>query len=159
GPFFHELPLAHPDRGYRQTPATYRNLAPPGFTEPFTVVHNTSIGIGKSLIFHGGRTLDPSHNWDHTHFQVGGGIADTEGSGQMRAFALDFALKSDSPQIVTSYFSIDDLPVYRGLAGHYPVCDRWFAALPVGTFPNRLAALQGNVPFLHNIQMDNATLG
>src|SRR4029453_5708494 len=57
GHFFHELPLAHPDRGYRQTPATYRNLAPPGFTEPFTVVHNTSIGIGKTLIFHGGGTL------------------------------------------------------------------------------------------------------
>jgi phospholipase C len=157
--FFHDLPLAYPDRGYRQTPATYRNTPSPGFTEPFAVVSNTSIGIGRSLIFPGVRPLDPSHNWEHTHFQVGGGTADTEGSGQMRGFAIDFAHKSDSPQIVMSHFGIDDLPVYKGLARHYPVCDRWFAALPVGTFPNRLAALQGNVPFLHNIQMDNATLG
>jgi hypothetical protein len=31
----------------------------------------------------------------------------------------------------------------------------WFPALPVGTYPNRLSMLQGNVPFLHNIPLDD----
>jgi phospholipase C len=158
--FFHELPLAHPGKGYQQTPPTYLNTAPPGFKEPFSPVRNISIGIGNSLIFRpSGRASDPNHNYDHTKFQVGGGTEATLATGQMRGFAADFAEKSDSPQIVMSYLSIDDLPVYKALAKYYPVCDRWFAALPVGTFPNRLASLQGNVPFLFNVYMDDPSLG
>jgi phospholipase C len=158
--FFHDLPLAFPGKGYQRAPASYRNAASPGFREPFSIVRNTSIGIGNSLIFrYTGTHADPSHNYDHTIFQMGDGTDATIGTGQMRGFAADFAKKSDSPQIVMSYFAIDDLPVYKGLAKHYPVCDRWFAALPVGTFPNRLAALQGNVPFLYNIHMDDPSLG
>jgi phospholipase C len=158
--FFHDLPRAFPGKGYQGAPASYRNTAAPGFSQPFSVVRNTSIGIGNSLIFRfGGGHSDPSHNYDHTVFQLGGGTDATIGSGVMRGFAADFGKKSDSPQIVMSYFSIDDLPVYKGLVKNYPVCDRWFAALPVGTFPNRLAALQGNVPFLYNIKDDDPALG
>ena len=158
--FFHDLPLAHPGKGYRKPPASYRNTPPPGFKEPFRVVKNTEIGIGNSLIFvPSGRSSDPGHNYDHTLFQIGGGTEETVGTGEMRGFAADFAKQSDSPQIVMSYFGMDDLPVYKALAKYYPVCDRWFAALPVGTYPNRLASLQGNVPFLYNIHMDDPALG
>jgi phospholipase C len=158
--FFHDLPRAYPGRGYSRPPARYRNSAPPGFKEPFAVVRNTYIGIGNSLIFsRSRRSSDPGHNYPHTMFQIGGGSDATRGSGQMRGFAADFAKESDSPQIVMSYFGMDDLPVFKALANVYPVCDRWFAALPVGTFPNRLASFQGNVPFLFNVHMDDPSLG
>src|SRR4030095_3585796 len=49
--FFHDLPRAHPAKGYQPTPPNYRNTPPPGFKEPFSPVRNISIGIGNSLIF------------------------------------------------------------------------------------------------------------
>lgn len=158
--FFHDLPLEHPDKDYAKPPAGYRNIAPPGFKYPFSVVRNTNIGIGNNLIFGpGGRSTDPNHNYEHTLFQIGGGTEETKGSGEMKGFVADLARESDSPQIAISYFGMEDLPVYCALANWYPVCDRWFAALPVGTYPNRLASLQGNVPFLFNIHMDDPSLG
>ena len=158
--YFFDLPTAHPNRGYRRVPASYSNPPPPGFGEPMRPMPNSMIGVGNSLIFFpGNRSSDPNHNDTHTYFQIGGGTDDTQGTGEMRGFAADFAEESDSPQIVMGYFPLDDLPVYKGLAGHYPVCDRWFAALPVGTYPNRLSMLQGNVPFLKNVKMDDPSLG
>ncbi len=157
--YFHDLADTHPGRDYHKPPADYSNVAPPGFKEPFRPVRNTDIRIGKNLIFFPNRTSDPNHNLTHTSFQIGGGTDETIGSGEMRGFAADFAKQSDSPQIAMSYFGMDDLPVYKALAKHYPVCDRWFASLPVGTYPNRLSALQGNVPFLFNPHMDDPSLG
>lgn len=158
--YFHDLSLAYPDKGYSRPPDSYRNTPPPGFKQPFSVVRNTTIGLGNSLIFvPSGRSMDPSHNYPHTKFQIGGGTEATEGSGEMKGFAVDLARISDSPQVAMSYFGMEDLPVFKALANYYPVCDRWFAALPVGTYPNRLASLQGNVPFLYNIHMDDPSLG
>jgi phospholipase C len=158
--YFHDLGDAHPGRDYAKPPADYSNVAPPGFKEPFRPAKNTDIKIGKNLVFFpGNRSSDPGHNYTHTQFQIGGGTEETIGSGEMRGFAADFARQSDSPHIAMSYFGMDDLPVYKALANHYPVCDRWFASLPVGTYPNRLSALQGNVPFLFNPHMDDPSLG
>ena len=161
--YFHDLPTVYPGRGYRSVPASYANDPPPGFDQPFRPVKNTTIGIGKNLIFIGNeRSLDPNHNIDHTALQMSRGVKLPEGTrptGEMAGFAIDFAGETDSPQIVMSYFGMDDLPVFGALAGQYPVCDRWFAALPVGTYPNRLSMLQGNVPFLRNIKMDDPSLG
>lgn len=158
--YFHDLAATFPGRGYGSVPAGFTNAAPPGFGAPFGVVKNTDIGIGNSLIFRRpDRSLDPDHNYEHTLFQIGGGTEETRGSGDMNGFARDFARSSNSPQVVMSYFGMDSLPVYRTLANHYPVCDRWFAALPVGTYPNRLSALQGTVPFLHNIHPDDPAIG
>jgi phospholipase C len=157
---FHDLAATYPNRGYTSVPAGFTNAAPPGFGAPFGVVKNTDIGIGNSLIFRRpDRSLDPDHNYEHTMFQIGGGTEETRGSGEMNGFARDFARNSNSPQVVMSHFGMDALPVYKVLANHYAVCDRWFAALPVGTYPNRLSALQGNVPFLHNIQPDDPSIG
>ncbi len=158
--YFHDLGDVYPGRDYGKPPASYTNAPPPGFKEPFRPVRNTEIGIGKNLVFFpGNRSSDPNHNFTHTQFQIGGGTEETLGTGDMRGFASDFARQSDSPQIAMSYFGLDDLPVYKALANHYPVCDRWFASLPVGTYPNRLSALQGNVPFLFNPHMDDPSLG
>jgi len=160
--FFHDLADSFPGRGYSRVPPDFTNAAPPGFGAPFRVTKNVDIGIGHSLIFGRGNnvsSLDPNHNYEHTRFQIGGGTEDSLDTGEMNGFARDFAKDSDSPQIVMSYYGMESLPVYRALADHYPVCDNWFAALPVGTYPNRLSALQGNVPFLHNIHADDAAIG
>ena len=140
--FFHDLSTVYPGRGYQAVPASYRNPPPPGFGEPMMPIRNTSIGLGNNLIFlPGSRSADPNHNKEHTYFQLGGGTEATQGTGDMLGFAADFAKESDSPQIVMSYLALDDLPVLKAVAGQYPVCDRWFAALPVGTYPNRLSSL------------------
>lgn len=158
--FFHDLAATFPGRGYEAVPPGFTNAAPPGFGQPFGVVKHSDIGIGRSLIFERPhRSLDPHHNYEHTLFQIGGGTEATRGSGEMNGFARDFARGSDSPQVVMSHFGMESLPVYRVLAEHYPVCDRWFAALPVGTYPNRLSALQGTVPFLHNISPYDPAIG
>ena len=158
--FFHDLSATFPDRGYTPVPPGFTNAAPPGFGAPFGVTKNADIGIGNSLIFRRpDRSLDPDHNYEHTKFQIGGGTKETSESGEMNGFARDFANSSNSPQVVMSYFGMDSLPVYRTLADNYAVCDRWFAALPVGTYPNRLSALQGNVPFLHNILSSDPSIG
>ena len=160
--YFHDLAATFPNRGYTSVPAGFTNAPPPGFVEPIGVTKMGDVGIGNSLIFRDGqalRSLDPEHNFEHTMFQIGGGTHETAGTGDMNGFARDFAEDSDSPQIVMSYFGMDALPVYRVLADHYAVCDRWFASLPVGTYPNRLSALQGNVPFLHNISQDDPAIG
>jgi phospholipase C len=158
--FFYDLPTAYPGRGYGRVPASYTNPAPPGFTDPMRPVRNRDIGLGSNLFFvPGDRSSDLNHNKEHTWFQIGGGTEETQGTGAMKGFAADFATKSDSPQIAMSYFGLDDLAVFKALADQYPVCDRWFAALPVGTYPNRLTMLQGNVPFLHNIKKDDPAIG
>ena len=158
--FFYELAAAYPGRGYRAVPAGYSNPPPPGFGGPFKPIRHTDIGLGSNLIFlPGSRSADPNHNKEHTDLQIGGATDATRGSGEMLGFVADFATESDSPQIVMSYFGLDDLPVFKALADQYPVCDQWYAALPVGTYPNRLSSLQGNVPFLHNVDMADPSLG
>jgi len=160
--FFHDLADTFPGRGYSRVPPDFTNVAPPGFGAPFGVTKNADIGIGNSLIFGWGAntsSLEPEHNLEHTAMQIGGGTEETKSSGAMQGFTVDFAKESDSPQIVMSYYGMESLPVYRVLADNYPVCDNWFAALPAGTYPNRLSMLQGNVPFLHNIHMDDPSIG
>lgn len=160
--FFHDLAATFPGRGYSAVPADFTNAPPPGFGEPFQVTKNSDVGIGNSLIFSKSghyRSSDPNHNFEHTAFQIGDGSRENLSTGDMNGFARDFALQSDSPQIVMSYFGMESLPTYRALAEQYPVCDQWYAALPVGTYPNRLASLQGNVPFLHNLHPDDPATG
>lgn len=44
---------------------------------------------------------------------------------------------------VMSYYESDTLPVTHALAREYGVCDRWFASVPAGTWPNRLFLVAG----------------
>lgn len=157
--YFYELASKFPDKGYSMPPPGFSNIQPAGFGYPINALPRESIGLGHTLYYRSGRHLDPSHSFEHVLNQIGGGLPENVGTGDMNGFARDFAKKSDSPQIAMSYFGLDDLPVYKALAQHYPVCDRWFCALPAGTYPNRLAALQGNVPFLHNVPLDDPSLG
>lgn len=43
-----------------------------------------------------------------------------------------------------SFYPADTLPVTHALAREYAVCDRWFASVPGGTWPNRLFLVAGS---------------
>jgi phospholipase C len=44
---------------------------------------------------------------------------------------------------IMGYYNKLQLPTYDFLASQYVICDRWFAAIPTDTFPNRLYAMSG----------------
>jgi phospholipase C len=49
----------------------------------------------------------------------------------------------EPPAAIMQFYSRSALPVYGMIADHFTVCDRWCAALPTDTWPNRLYALTG----------------
>jgi phospholipase C len=49
----------------------------------------------------------------------------------------------EPPDAIMQFYSRQTLSVYGMIADHFAVCDRWFAALPTDTWPNRLYALTG----------------
>lgn len=154
---FFELPKAFPNHGFEQAPTGFTNAAPPGFPADIGVNATTTLRLGDDLFIRAGRHLDPSHGHEAVKSQMGDGVLPS--TGDMRGFARNFALKSDSPQIVMSYFPIDSLPTYKTLAEHFTTCDRWFCSLPTGTYPNRLSALQGDVSIINNIEFDDPAIG
>lgn len=44
---------------------------------------------------------------------------------------------------IMGYYDKESVPSYDSLARQFVVCDRWFAAIPTDTFPNRLYAMTG----------------
>lgn len=156
---FYNLASELPGRGYASVPTSYSNPPGPGFGHPVFPMPRTSLGLDKSLIYIDGHWLDPSHNLDHTLFQIGNGTEEGKGTGEMKGFVRDFSRSSDASHLVLSYFQMPDLPTYSVLARHFSVCDNWYAALPAGTHPNRLAALQGDVPSLYNFHVGDPGLG
>ena len=49
-----------------------------------------------------------------------------------------------APARVMSYFAAGTMPVTHALAREYAVSDQWFAAVPSGTWPNRLFLVAGS---------------
>ena len=72
----------------------------------------------------------PSQAWNATHTQWDGG-------------AMDGFVRSDSGPVAMGYWDHTDLPFYAGLAGTFPLCDRWFASCMGQTYPNRRFLLAG----------------
>lgn len=76
--------------------------------------------------FHQASTCDAisgDHSWNGTHRSINGGAMD------------GFARVSGDN--VMGYYDETNLPFYRGLAGTFPICDRWFCSVPGPTYPNR----------------------
>lgn len=48
----------------------------------------------------------------------------------------------------------DAVETYARLAAEYAVCDRWFSAVPAGTFPNRSCYYSGVTPGLENEEIE-----
>ncbi len=101
------------------------------YVDPAGVTHKTrrftknAAGIDP---FRGCGHPDPGHGWNSGRAQRDGGFV-AEGSGND-----DFAL---------SYYTGDDLPLYRALAYRFTVCDQWHASVLGPTFPNREYLLSG----------------
>ena len=57
------------------------------------------------------------------------------------------------PGAVMGYYDGAAVPVFDFFARHYCVCDRWFAALPLGTQANRLMAMSGASSLLDNADL------
>lgn len=94
--------------------------------------------------------VDPYHGTSHVIKQ----IAD----GAMSGFASDLLEKGD-PQLAFTYYTPRELPNLYAIAMDFMVCDRWFAAHPGGTYPNRWITLGGTAPGLSNIPVDDPRLG
>jgi phospholipase C len=78
-------------------------------------------------VFHSPSTCDPvsgDHGWNAEHVSCNGG-------------AMDGFIKASDSTNVMGYFDGTDLPFYYGLAGTFPICDRWFCSVMGPTHPNR----------------------
>jgi phospholipase C len=95
-------------------------------------------------------SVSPNHSFDHVKAQ----IAD----GAMSGFAADL-LPIGDPQLALTFYTENDIPNHYQLAQSHMVCDQWFAAHPGPTYPNRWATLQGAIPGLNNLDIDDPQLG
>lgn len=93
---------------------------------------------------------DPPHGRDEIKNQMGppaGDVFPMKGFVQNYATAPGAAsLTPDKPPPVMGYYGKDEAPVTDFLARNFAVCDRWFAALPASTHPNRFMAMSGVTP-------------
>ncbi len=88
---------------------------------------------------------DPPHDRPDIGTQLD---PDGDGSYSMGGFVRSYARvrqlsQADKP-IVMGYYQAEDLPASQFFAMNYGICDRWFAAVPTGTQPNRLMAMSGS---------------
>ncbi len=69
--------------------------------------------------------------------------------GKMDGFVADYASRAEekgiSPGEVMGYYTAAQVPVYDTLAREFLICQRWFAAHPGPTFPNRFYTLTGRL--------------
>ena len=103
--------------------------------------------------------VSPGHSFRATTYQIGDGTEQGRGNGEMLGFARDLYRRSDSPQQAMTVYSEADLPTYYKLADEFCTCERWFAAHPGPTWPNRFATLMGSIPELENFHMDDPRIG
>lgn len=98
---------------------------------------------------------DPGHSIQDIYEQVFGEpwtpeSADRQPEPTMQGFARNAERKeAGMSATVMNGFRPDAVPVYRELVSEFAVCDRWFAAVPASTQPNRL--------FVHSATSAGAT--
>jgi phospholipase C len=98
--------------------------------------------------------LDPGHSFESTKFQRGDfrAFIYIEPNG---GFVLDFArriagkVSADEERFlrgdIMGYHPAEHVPVHNFLAHNFAICDRWFAAHPGHTWPNRFVTLTGGL--------------
>jgi phospholipase C len=67
---------------------------------------------------------------------------------------VNFFQAPESPGAIMEYHTAAQVPTYDFLAREYTVCDRWFAAVPTDTWPNRLYSLTGGAGGLYTTPTD-----
>ncbi|KAL9175757.1 hypothetical protein ABFS82_02G132500 [Erythranthe guttata] len=100
---------------------------------------------------------DPGHSIQEIYEQIFGVQWSQESSAAgekkeptMQGFAQDAERKTRGmSSAVMNGFKPESVPVYKELVSEFAVCDRWFAAVPASTQPNRL--------FVHSATSHGAT--
>jgi phospholipase C len=82
---------------------------------------------------------DPGEHFDRITTQIFGGNGQVNHiNNQMRGFVLDYGKSFGSVAAhIMRYYTPEHVPVITSLARNFAVCDRWFAASPTQTLPNR----------------------
>lgn len=148
--FLGRLSRRWPHKGYRCYPDDATNVVPG--RSPIKMIPARNIDVGPSYY---AIPVDPYHGTKHVLAQVNG--------GKMDGFSADILTKPDevdrNPQVPLTYYDEQDIPFFYQLAEQFLVCDRWFAAHPGGTYPNRWAFLSGTMPRLTNFPPDDPMMG
>lgn len=152
---FGGLAAARPrgENGYDGPPSTASNASAGGFLSGVPMVETRKISMGTAI------PVSPRHSYSAVQFQIGDGTPENLGTGAMNGFARDLERRTDSPQMAMTVYGEADLPVYYKLADEFCVCDRWFAAHPGPTWPNRIATITGAIPELENFENDDPRIG
>lgn len=138
---------------YDGAPLGVKTAGVHGFINGVPLVRARDLRIGTAI------PVSPGHSFSATMFQIGDGTEQGRGTGDMLGFARDLYRRSDSPQQAMTVYSEADLPTYYKLADEFCTCERWFAAHPGPTLPNRFATLMGKIPELENFHTDDPRLG
>jgi phospholipase C len=80
---------------------------------------------------------NPTQTWHASH------LSDDGGSCGGFADSVWQTVPGGDPAIPLGYWTAADLPFYYGLAGTFPVADRWFCSCLGPTFPNRRFLISG----------------
>jgi phospholipase C len=131
--------LYPPSSGFDGIPAGASNSYKDVFDETITVAATNTPPSGNKLTIT--PFPDPGESFDDMSEQIFGHPSGTVPA--MAGFAQNYYevnLLSDTanPGDIMCYFTPDQLAVTSALASGYAVCDQWFAAGPVQTFPNRM---------------------
>jgi phosphoesterase family protein len=124
---------------------------------------NLAGGAPPKTVFRLGTTVgihDPGHSFHATRQQRGGYTIDLPAPLHDVAlppnagFVIDYAGRLQRAGVpadeiakhvadVMGFYGASDLPAYSQLAEDFMICDRWFAAHPGSTWPNRFISLTG----------------
>ena len=144
-----------PENPYDGAPFGVKNAPAGGFQSGVPLVRARDLLLGTQI------PVSPRHSFTATRAQIGDGAGTDAGldTGDMAGFACDLNRRSDSPQMATTVYSERDLGVHYKLADEFCSCERWFAAHPGPTFPNRFATIMGRIPELENFENDDPRIG
>jgi phospholipase C len=123
--------------GLRNDPAWLKQNANPGLP-PDSFMY-------EQVLLHELNIIDSPHERPDVAAQLG--PIQPGGLYPMKGFVQN--AKGDSN--VMGYYNSDVVPIHDFFARNFCVCDRWFAALPAGTQPNRLMAMAGETKIDMNV--------
>jgi phospholipase C len=87
--------------------------------------------------------IDPTHERGDIAVQIGQQVPGFPMSGFVASYASDPRVAPADFADVMGYYTPNEIPITDFLAQNYLVCDRWFAAVPSSTQPNRLMSHSG----------------
>ncbi len=97
---------------------------------------------------------DPKHSHLPVNVQITMPPADPN-LGSMGGFVQSYLQfltpPPPAPELAMGYYDAEALPIFDFLAGHFAICDHWFAAIPTCTQPSRLMAMSGECSIVDNV--------